>query len=67
MTQIAINTSQNVNIDFTLASVGDRIAAYIIDIFIKVAYLLQFLFYCSRFLILVLTLIASTIGLSLPL
>lgn len=40
MTQIAINTSQNVNIDFTLASVGDRIAAYIIDIFIKVAYLL---------------------------
>ncbi|WP_294245995.1 RDD family protein [uncultured Chryseobacterium sp.] len=38
MSQIAINTSQNVNINFNVASVGDRIIAFMIDLLIKVAY-----------------------------
>ncbi|MDR6405207.1 MULTISPECIES: RDD family protein [Chryseobacterium] len=38
MSQIAINTSQNVNINFNIASVGDRMIAFIIDLLIKVAY-----------------------------
>ncbi|NML57897.1 RDD family protein [Chryseobacterium cheonjiense] len=38
MSQIAINTSQNVNINFNIASVGDRIIAFFIDFAIKVAY-----------------------------
>jgi len=38
MSQIAINTSQNVNINFNIASVGDRIIAFFIDLAIKVAY-----------------------------
>jgi len=38
MTQIAINTTQNVNINFEAASVGERILAYLIDFIIKVAY-----------------------------
>lgn len=38
MSQIAINTSQNVNINFNTASVGDRMIASIIDLLIKVAY-----------------------------
>lgn len=37
MSQIPINTSQNVNIDFTLASVGERLVAYIIDLVIILA------------------------------
>ena len=40
MTQIAINTTQNVNINFEAASVGERILAYLIDIVIKVAYII---------------------------
>lgn len=39
MTLIAINTTQNVNINFEAASVGERILAYLIDFIIKVAYL----------------------------
>lgn len=39
MNQIAINTSQNVNIDFALASIGDRMVAFIIDTLIKALYL----------------------------
>ncbi|MFY1045094.1 RDD family protein [Chryseobacterium sp. GP-SGM7] len=39
MSQIAINTSQNVNINFITASIGERIVAYLIDTLIKVAYL----------------------------
>ncbi|MCX8525151.1 RDD family protein [Chryseobacterium formosus] len=39
MSQIAINTSQNVNINFITASIGERIVAYLIDGLIKVAYL----------------------------
>lgn len=39
MNLIAINTSQNVNIDFTIAGIGERFVAFIIDLIIKVAYL----------------------------
>lgn len=40
MSQIAINTSQNVNINFITASIGERILAYLIDGAIKVAYII---------------------------
>ncbi|MBW8361538.1 MAG: RDD family protein [Kaistella sp.] len=40
MSLIAINTSQNVNINFNTASIGERILAFIIDMLIKGAYLL---------------------------
>jgi uncharacterized RDD family membrane protein YckC len=39
MSQIAINTSQNVNINFNIASVGERMLAFIIDLLIRVAIL----------------------------
>jgi hypothetical protein len=39
MSQIAINTSQNVNINFNIASVGERMLAFIIDLLIRVAYM----------------------------
>ncbi|WHF50387.1 RDD family protein [Chryseobacterium gotjawalense] len=39
MSLIAINTSQNVNINFNTASIGERILAFFIDILIKAAYL----------------------------
>lgn len=38
MSELTINTTQNVNINFTAASVGERIAAYFIDLAIKIAY-----------------------------
>ncbi len=38
MSQIAINTSQNVNINFNIASVGERMLAFIIDLLMKIAY-----------------------------
>lgn len=38
MSEIQINTTQNVNINFTLASVGERVVAHIIDLVIKAAY-----------------------------
>jgi uncharacterized RDD family membrane protein YckC len=40
MSELSINTTQNVNINFTTASVGDRILAYFIDFVIKIAYCL---------------------------
>ena len=40
MSLIAINTSQNVNINFNTASVGERIAAFVIDMLIKGAFVL---------------------------
>lgn len=40
MSLIAINTSQNVNINFNTASIGERFGAFFIDILIKGAYLL---------------------------
>lgn len=50
MTSIAINTSQNVNLDFTVASLGERIAAFVIDIMIKISYLI-FLYLLFRYII----------------
>ncbi|MGS2740449.1 RDD family protein [Sinomicrobium sp. M5D2P17] len=38
MAELQINTTQNVNISFTAASIGERILAYVIDMLIKVAY-----------------------------
>ncbi len=40
MSQIDITTSQNVNITFTLASVGERFVAFVIDNFIKLAFMI---------------------------
>lgn len=40
MSQIAINTSQNVNVNFNVASIGERILAFVIDFLIKAAYIL---------------------------
>ena len=40
MLELQINTTQNVNINFTAASVGERILAYGIDWIIKVAYMI---------------------------
>ncbi|GLR16638.1 RDD family protein [Portibacter lacus] len=37
---IAITTAQNVNIDYEVANLGDRILGFIIDMVIKIAYLL---------------------------
>ncbi|MCM5664302.1 RDD family protein [Galbibacter mesophilus] len=42
MSELQINTTQNVNIMFTAASVGERILAYGIDLLIKVAYVTTF-------------------------
>lgn len=44
MSQIAINTSQNVNINFNIASVGERMLAFIIDLLIRVAYVVLVLY-----------------------
>lgn len=38
MSQLSINTTQNVVINFTAASVGERIGAYVLDLLVKVAY-----------------------------
>ena len=38
MTQLSINTTQNVNINFTAASVGDRIFAQLLDFLVMIAY-----------------------------
>ena len=38
MTQLSINMTQNVNINFTAASVGDRIFAQLLDILVMIAY-----------------------------
>jgi len=40
MVELQINTTQNVNINFTAASVGERILAYGIDWIIKIAYII---------------------------
>ncbi|WP_299555657.1 RDD family protein [Seonamhaeicola sp.] len=40
MVELQINTTQNVNINFTAASVGERILAYIVDWIIKIAYII---------------------------
>ncbi|UGU17122.1 RDD family protein [Sinomicrobium kalidii] len=38
MAELQINTTQNVNISFTAASVGERMLAYFVDMLIKIAY-----------------------------
>lgn len=38
MPELQVNTTQNVNINFTAATVGERILAYGIDLIIKIAY-----------------------------
>ena len=48
MSQIDINTSQNVNITFTLASVGERIVAFFLDMLIKAAYVMMLFFVLSK-------------------
>ncbi len=40
MSQISINTTQNVNINFTLATVGQRMLSFIIDFSIQMAYII---------------------------
>ena len=50
MSLIAINSSQNVNINFNTASVGERIAAFAIDIAIKIAYMMVIYFIFLRVL-----------------
>lgn len=40
MNKIAITTSQNVNINFAVASIGERMLAFAIDMLIKIMYLL---------------------------
>ncbi|MDR2207016.1 MAG: RDD family protein [Flavobacteriaceae bacterium] len=50
MSQIAINTSQNVNVFFNTASVGERLAAYVIDMVIKIAYVFFILLVFFRWL-----------------
>lgn len=50
MSEIQINTTQNVNINFTIASVGERVVAHLIDLVIKGAYgWLVWLFVSSSF------------------
>lgn len=39
MSELQINTTQNVNISFTAASLGERILAFIIDIIVVLAYI----------------------------
>jgi len=38
MSELSINTTQNVNINFTVAAVGHRILAYFLDLLVKSAY-----------------------------
>lgn len=44
MNQLSITTTQNVNINFTAASVGDRMLGQILDTLVKSAYVIVFLF-----------------------
>lgn len=48
MSQIAITTSQNVNISFTLASIGERIFAFLIDMAIKLVYVIAMFFLLEK-------------------
>ncbi|TAJ13284.1 RDD family protein [Marinilabiliaceae bacterium JC017] len=47
MENINISTTQNVDIEFQLASVGDRILAYLIDAFFQLSYILIIVFIIS--------------------
>ena len=48
MTQLSINTTQNVNINFTAASVGDRIVAQLLDILVMIAYAIVVTIFLSQ-------------------
>lgn len=50
MSLIAINTSQNVKIDFSVASIGERISAFLIDMLINIAFVLIIYFVFFRIL-----------------
>lgn len=50
MSQIDITTSQNVNITFTLASIGERIVAFFLDMAVIVAYVMSVTFILSKLL-----------------
>lgn len=49
MTQLSINTTQNVNINFTAASVGDRILGQLLDLLVKIAYCITVYFIVQIF------------------
>lgn len=50
MTNLAINTTQNVNIHFTTAAVGERMLACIIDYLVKVAYVIIVFYFLNPIL-----------------
>ena len=47
MSQISITTTQNVKINFTAASIGDRILSFLTDIIIQIAYLIVVFYFLS--------------------
>ncbi len=49
MNEIAINTSQNVNITFKVASIGERMVAFIIDMAIKTFYFIVVFYILTKF------------------
>ncbi|GAB4327040.1 MAG: RDD family protein [Flammeovirgaceae bacterium] len=49
MSIISVDTTQNVSIQYELASAGDRVTAYIIDMLIKIAYIIFLVFSFSFF------------------
>jgi len=48
MSELSINTTQNVNINFKAATVGERMLASFLDTLIKLAYVIV-IFYIQRF------------------
>lgn len=50
MSELSINTTQNVNINFIVASIGDRMLAYFLDMLIKGAYVIFIYFVFFYFL-----------------
>lgn len=49
MSQIDITTSQNINIQYQVAGIGERIAAFLIDMLIKIAYVIVLYTVLSKF------------------
>lgn len=45
MSELSINTTQNVNINFTAASVGERLGAFLLDMLVKIAYVIVILYF----------------------
>ncbi|KAF2516515.1 RDD family protein [Flavobacterium foetidum] len=50
MSELSINTTQNVKINFTAASVGERLGAYFIDLGIKISYIITIILVCFYWL-----------------